>query len=555
MSIEKIKLAAAWLLLAGAASLLRFKTVLQSDSLFLDSLFTDLFQHGGRWAEWKLIQAPAFVPDMLLYLLAYPLLPDAASRIFFVSVAQVLLLALAGLWCARQICPQLSRAAQTALLLVLAFVTLVAAQSNMWLYFYSTNNHLGATLFGLLGIGLLLRQLEQPTRRGAALLVALMVAAQVSTKLFALSFVAPLALMLALALVWLPRGQDWARAWRGQAWRLLGALLAAQVLSAIVTALLIVNKPSEGHRSMSPDSAGNALKLFLQATRDAFARDNHWTQALAILLLLVLLYLGVAALRSLQLRRDSDSLALRWPQPDAAPGRRLATTALFLATLLPVNVIGSVLSGGFVDPFAYRYFIFPLVLAVLLAVILLDQRHRQRVALWHAGALLLAATVLAGTVQTTRRHVPQPDVARLAADCLSATEVNGFRLQAGVGDYWNGAAVSYYLPRHNPVLVTLNDAVPLFWVSTLGPLLRPQAYPAHQHSNFVLLRNADAGGQFDYTEHTIGKRLPPPSRVHACPAAQLQIWLYDGPELDQAVARIKADYLAERAARRARKQR
>ena len=88
MSIEKIKLAAAWLLLAGIATLLRFKTVLQSDALFTDSLLTDWFIHGGRWGDWALVQAPAFVPDMLLYLLAYPLFPDAASRIFFVSAAQ-----------------------------------------------------------------------------------------------------------------------------------------------------------------------------------------------------------------------------------------------------------------------------------------------------------------------------------------------------------------------------------------------------------------------------------------------------------------------------------
>jgi len=38
--------------------------------------------------------------------------------------------------------------------------------------------------------------------------------------------------------------------------------------------------------------------------------------------------------------------------------------------------------------------------------------------------------------------------------------------------------------------------------------------------------------------------------VQACPAAQMQIWLYDGPELDATVARIKADYLARRAARK-----
>src|SRR5450830_253327 len=238
MSIEKIKLAAAWLLLAASAALLRFKTEIQSDSLFLDSLFTDLFTHGGRWTEWKFIQAPAFLPDMLLYLPAYPLLPDAASRIFFVSAAQVLLLAAALLWCARQITPQLSLRAQTLLLLLLAFVTVVAAQSRMWLYFYSTNNHLAATILELVGVGLLLRQLARPSRAGAVLLVVLIAATQVSTKLFALSFVVPLLALLILALLALPRQQDWSQHYRAQAWRLLGVVLAAQLLAVALGKLL-----------------------------------------------------------------------------------------------------------------------------------------------------------------------------------------------------------------------------------------------------------------------------------------------------------------------------
>ena len=547
MSIEKIKLAAAWLLLAGIATLLRYKTVLQSDALFTDSLLTDLFIHGGRWGDWALVQAPAFVPDMLLYLLAYPLLPDAASRIFFVSAAQVLLLAGAVLWCARQIHPQLSARAQTALLVLLAFVTLVAAKSNMWLYFYSTNNHLGATMFGLAGVGLLLRQLARPSRAGAVALVLLIAAAQVSTRLFLLGFVMPLAALLALALAVLPRRLDAVRGHRRQAWRLLGMVLASQLLAAALTAVLIVNVPVEGARPVTPETVAHALKLFLQASAAAFSPDNRWTLALSASLLLALLYLGAAALRGLKLDPDAHGLALRWRGPGAAPGWRFGAAAALLAVALPVGVAGPVLSATFVDLNAYRYLTFPLTLAVVLVVITLDLRHGAR-PLWRAATPLLAGAVLTGGLHLARHAAPAAAPAALVADCLKAVEADGFRLQAGLGDYWNGSAVSYHLPRHNPVLVTYNNAAPFFWVSTLGPMLRPERYPAHQHSNFALLRDADAGGQFDYTAQTIGKLLPPPSRVRACPAARVQIWLYDGPELDATVAAIKANYLAQRAA-------
>lgn len=556
MSIDKLKLAAAWLLLAATATLLRFKTALQSDSLFLDSLFTDLFHQGGKWVEWKFIQAPAFLPDMLLYLIAYPLLPDAASRIFFVSVAQVLLLGAAVLWCARQIQPQLSRSAQSALLLLLALVTVTAAQSNMWLYFYSTNNHLGATLFGLLALGLLLRALRQPATPGrrnwrlAAGLTVLFAAAQVSTKLFLLTFIVPVVALAVLALFALPRQSRQ----RGRAWLLIGVAVASQVLTAGLNKLLIHNIPYEGHTHASPDSVANALKLFMQATAAAFAGDNRWTQALSILLVLILLYLLVSALRGLHLYTDGP--ALGWRRLGGELGAGYGAAAALLAATLPLTVIGAIGSAGFVDLNSYRYFIFPLTLAAMLAVLLLDHHYGQRqragrasaaqASALHAAALLCAGAVLAGTVQLSRNPPPQVDTAKLVADCVAATETNGFVLQAGVGDYWNGTAVSYFLPRHNPMQVTLNDAQPLYWVNTLGPMLRPQNYPQHQHYNFAVLRNPGAGGQFNYTPDTIGKVLPPPDRVQACPGTDMQIWLYHTPQLDATMARLRAAFLANR---------
>jgi hypothetical protein len=548
MSIEKIKLAAAWLLLASTATLLRFKVTLNSDTLFLDSLFTDLFQHGGRWTEWKFVQAPAFVPDMLLYLIAYPLWPDAPGRIFAVSAAQVLLLGAAALWCARQVAPQLSRSAQAALLLLLAYVTLTASASGMWFYFYSTNNHLGATMAGLVGLGLLLRHLAAPRWSTALLLVLLMAAAKASTRLFALTFVTPLVVLAALALIALPKQSHLPLRWRRRAWRLLGLLAASQLLASALEALLIRNIPYEGHAHASPETVGNSLKLFMQATAAAFSPSNHWVQALAVVLLLVLGYLLVALLRRLEL--DPAGPALRWPRLGGDLGWRYGAAAALLCVALPVTVAGSVLSSGFGDLNSYRYFTFPLTLACVLAVILLDHHHRRRALAWHVGAVLGAAVIVAGAVQVTRQQQPNVDMASNVADCLKAIEAGGFPLKAGIGDYWNGSAISYYLPRHNPVTITTNDTVPMFWVTTLGPLLRPQNYPAHQHYNFALLRDNGAGGQFDYTPDTIGKLLPPPSRVQACPVDRLQIWLYDGDQLDTAMARVKADYLARRAAKK-----
>ena len=100
---EKVTLAISILILALTTSLLWFKISIHSDSLFLDSLAKDLFEQNGKWSDWRFSPAPAYFPDMLLYFLAYTILPNAYSRIFFVSVAQIIILTFAVTWTSKQI--------------------------------------------------------------------------------------------------------------------------------------------------------------------------------------------------------------------------------------------------------------------------------------------------------------------------------------------------------------------------------------------------------------------------------------------------------------------
>jgi hypothetical protein len=524
MKSDKITLAAAWLLLAAAVSLLRYKTALQSDALFLDALASDLFAHGGRWADWKFPRAPSFVPDMLLYFAAYPLLPDAASRIFAVSAAQVFLLAGVCLWFARQLHPQLSRTASTAIVLVLAYITLAAARSDMWLYFYSTNNHIATLLLGLPALVLCLRQVETGSVRTGLALSAVGAMAVVSTGLYTLGVSLPL---LALAGgAWLAlKGQP---ALRRRVLHLGGWLLLAQLLAALLNKALIRNVPLEGHTHSRPDTIANALKLFLEATQAAFARDNRLTQALSAGVALAFLFLLARLAQAIRL--DGHGLHLECSRRDRVTG-----IAAFLAVGTPLTLLGAIFSASFVDPYCYRYFMLPVALALLLAIVQLDRSHGPR--LQRAGMLLLPLATLAlavGIVRANRLPLHKDDAGKAVAACLEAVERGGFALKAGTADYWYARGASAYLPRHNPIFATYDTLEPFFWVSTIGPVARPGNYPEYQY-NFAILRAPGAGGQFHYTPETVGKLLPPPLRVQECPAAQAQIWLYQGQELHQAM--------------------
>ncbi|MBB3118043.1 hypothetical protein [Pseudoduganella violacea] len=535
MKSDKARIFIVWLILAGTASLLRFKTAIQTDALFLDALASDLLTHHGVWTEWKFARAPSFFPDMLLYLAAYFVLPDAPARIFWVSAIQVLLLGWTIVWTARQLAPGLSRRAQSWLLLLLALVTLTAARSNMWLYFYSTNNHIAAVILGLLGLVLYQRYLVQGGRLLALQLLLLGTLASLSTGLFTLSFTVPALLLCGLA--WLLLRLQGSERLARRRLLLMGALLAAaEVLAGALGKVLLPNRPIEGEVEANPDTAANALKLFMRATKAAFAADNRLTQALAVLLLLAFAYLGWRLLR--QVKLDAKGLRIDF---GAAADWRLGASAAFLLLLLPINLLGVILSGAFVDPACYRYFVFPLTLGLMLAVILLECGGPRLRWTLEGLALLLALFLLASTVRVNRHPPVRTDLAQTVADCLAAAEQQGVPLKAGVADYWNSRAVSHYLPRHNPILATWNTLQPFFWVSTIGPVRRPQAYPEYQY-NFAILNNPGHNDQFTYTPDTLGKLLPPPSRIHACPAAKVQLWLYDGNELDAAMRQILLNY-------------
>ncbi|SEO20841.1 hypothetical protein SAMN05428959_105354 [Duganella sp. CF517] len=531
MNINKIKYLLAWLVLALSASALRFKVILQSDTLFLDDLFSDLLRHGGRWAEWKFSSAPAFVPDMLLYWLAFPLFGDPAARIFFVSLVQVFLVAAALLWCARRIDPALGKSAAASLLLVLALFTLASAKSGMWLYFYTTNNHLATLLFGLTGTGLMLRYLERPGAVPAAWLVAGCVAAVLSTQLFTLSFTLPVLALLGGA--WLMLGRAPAhRATRRSLARLAAMVFGAQVLAMLLAKVVIRNAANEGRVRASPETAGVALRNLLQAIKTAFAPDNGLTMACAMLVLLALLFLAYRLLRACALGRQGLTVA--------AADWRFGAAAALLAVVSAVNLFGVVLSGGFADQFGLRYLMFPMALALVLGVIRLDQLLGARA--WPAAAaqLALGAVVAIGAGRLTLAPPPpMVDGAALAAGCLARIEGAGFPLRAGIADYWNARSLRYLLPAHNPMLATDSTLAPSFHVSTLGPVLRPADYPSHRY-NFAVLYGAVQPVDPTYTAATLRASLPAPARVEQCAGGRLEIWLYQDDSLERAVKQAGA---------------
>jgi len=518
LNAARARLIASWLLLAFSVYLLRYRIALTSDSLFYDALANDLLVVGGRWRDWKFSAAPGFVPDMLAYFMAFPLLPDAVSRMHAVSALQAGALALLSSFAARAIAPALRPTGHALIVLLTAFATLVSAKSGMWLYFHTTNNHVSALLAGLLLIGLLIRFLEAPSAARAALAIVIAGLATASSGLFLLTFGVP-ALLLACA--------AWLKLRRGRIAAVAGIVIAGQLLGLLIGRLLIFHLPLEARGPLSAEAIANSAAMFLQTLRAAFAPDNlstlvfSLTVALCLLFLLFLLYLLLA-------RRPRARPRLRRAKEE--PDWKLNAAGALLCLTAPITVAGMILSAAFIDAAGLRYLMFPIALTLILAVICLDRiLARARAGLARLWLLLALVIGLTAFQHAKKAHMPVDDAA-VVAQCLAGLESQGVTLRAGVADYWNARAVSHYLPRHQPILATLQTLRPLFWVSTAGPFLDPQRYP--RHYDFVVLRDDAEPGQFFYTVGKVGALLPPPAGKHTCAGGRTHIWTYGGDELD-----------------------
>jgi len=227
---------------------------------------------------------------------------------------------------------------------------------------------------------------------------------------------------------------------------------------------------------------------------------------------------------------------------------------VFLLVAFPVDVLGSVLSGGFVDNYGYRYFAFPIVLGVLLWVVLLDARSVFQRRWSRPAVLALFAALAVLGVATSKRLLAQSGRTSYAealrkgtwgpgepiGACLDREAEKGFVFGAGIGDFWNARAVTYTTAKPLYILPVTNDAMPFFHMMSLGPLMYPSRYGFDTY-NFAIVRRSGTQAQFEVTPETIGRHLPRPTRIVSCENSDSELWLYANQELDAAI-KARSDF-------------
>lgn len=553
---KHIALKITWLAFSLSAILLLYRVTLHSDSLFLDDLATDLFKHGGNWNDWKLTPAPAYLPDMVLYFIGYALIPSVAARILFVSFCQAIMLGIVCIWLCRLIRPTFSEFGQCLILFTLVYITATAANSSMWLFFNSTNNHFATLLFGLLSLGLVLKYLESPSKLAASMLVATAALAKASTAVFLISFFIPAILTLLFVFFTTLKISGGTPPLRNRLLIVGFLLCCSMILATALERTLIHHNALFGRTSVSMESLVRSLNFVVSAFQISFSPDNKWTMVLSIAVVIAALFLFAKLLNSINLKINCKDCKVNFNLNLVSVDAKFLAAGLFLSIGAPLNFFGAVLSGGFADPWGFRYFLLPFCLVFLVAILVLDEtisdniRHNKKTNLLIAVfslALILAAGLSAGyknnssPLKLLSEGVPKhPEES--VANCLNALRASGIKINSGIADFWMSRGIRYRTNTDEMILPVTKDAKPFFHMATLGPLRYPQRYNMGIY-NFAILGNSGHGGPFDFTEDTIGKLLPKKHNVYNCQNSDMQIWVYSDSSLDTMMRDITENFL------------
>lgn len=169
-----------------------FNNYFSSDSLFLQSIFKDVFIDKSGFAGWHLNAAPNFFPDMFFYFILNGLTGDFIISSFIYSHLQVLALMLLFGFMIRSVIPNISfnyLAVSNLMLIPFMWITTFTKDFLITFYLFSISYHTGAFLMSLLAFTLLFRILQKQSTQIALFIVVFL--ATMSDRLFVVMFIIP----------------------------------------------------------------------------------------------------------------------------------------------------------------------------------------------------------------------------------------------------------------------------------------------------------------------------------------------------------------------------
>lgn len=534
-----------------------YSTNIHSDILFMKFLMDDLVS-GGEWSAWRLSPAPSYFPDMILYAIVYFTTTLVPLQILTITAGQVIVIGVTSTWLVRLINPKVSKLFQLVPLFFL-LISLIAAShyskdSEIGIFFSSNNIQVPTMISSLLLLGLAIVFVQRPKKITALLFVMVGSLGYASSAVFIICFSLPFIATLAASAAYLKISRTLG-CYRAIL-RLSLLFVFSQVLGYILSYLLTYNSPLSGRLPISFEGTKASLAQLWKATLYLFDPSTPWSLCAAVLFLVAFLYSvinsGIFAFRLIKSVKQKMTI----PVPDADKtlvGEIIG--CLFFLFVTGSSILGSVLSGGFIDRYGYRYFeTFIAVSVVLVAVFLNKQlpgKAKSSVITVIVVVAMVVTTISGYMLKEANKSREFSDLvregayngqAKATALCIDNAKNSGVDLQAGIADYWMSRGVMFYMRDPTFILQSTDNLKPFFWISSIAALKYPEKYGAEMY-NFVVVDDGKYGKLMGYDLATISKRLPDGYGVIGCEGSTSSIIYYNDNALNLRLKEVHGTFL------------
>lgn len=519
---------------------------LHSDILFLNELYRDIFLNNGNWSDWKLTPAPAYFPDMALYFIGSYIFEFAEQRIMFVLFLQAVLLLTTLIWLLKHLERSVSSNGIVAIILILTFVTLVIVKSDMWFYFNTANNHYSTLLLSLFLLGLILKFLSNTSYVLGLSIVLVGIIAKISSATFLIEFLFPALLMIGTILYMIRH--DAHPEIKRKILILLLLLMSVLILGNIIEVLITFNNPMHGRTTISIDSVANSVRMFLLAIKNAFLLNNYYTFTLSVIALMSILLILVHTFSRMKLVLEYKIATYEVTLKDRLNLNRwkIDLTVIFWLYSVSISIIGSIASGGFIDLYCFRYYMFPIALSILICIVWLEKLNTK---IYKLASIIFFISLAFMVIKIYSNFLEKGNVFDHnkyidsgASKCMKEImNKNKVHFASGISDYWMARSTSYGINHEVEIEPITNNLQPFFWMNSIGALVYPDNYKERFY-NFVIIRKNE-GDPFNFNSKSVGSLLPIGDNIFSCEEVGVDIWYYQGGELDSLIKNTQSVFL------------
>jgi hypothetical protein len=511
------------------------KIYFNSDSLFLEFLRNDIAT-GGSWSDWKLTVAPNFFPDALSYFLVALFTKDIGLRFHLTMVLQILWILGAILLYVRSYLTRLDWVVLTAVISIFNLILVVSLFSSNWMFLViGTSNHTAALIAPLLLMSFMKSWLWKPRFMMIVVITVLNFLAIASTSVYIITFLTPLMIYLILKLI-----SDYRHHSFGSLTKhfiLFFALLISTLFFGVFRNIIVPNLETTERLNISAKGVLTSI-ISLVLSFDTIIFGGNILVLISFLLISSLCAIFTLYAYKYGLSKESNSLYLSLISNQEFSGtlkRIYFTMGSFLTTF-----VGAILSGGLIDNYGLRYFIFPITLVILLALEWILKKSSLDTSVFLVSSFsIVCSFLLIVFFSSNQQRYEKYNYVQLQswavanepkelAQCIN--EINQrypSKLRSGVADYWYARATVFWLSNNQKIIPVKRNLSPFYWMESSETF-----ESVEEKINFLVVDQGGLEKGFGISLELGLANESSPSLVFPCPRARAKIFYFEGSKFN-----------------------